>query len=347
MSAFLLGSVVVVDIYPLNKRGAALGLFNIPMFVGPILGPVVGGALAQQWGWRSTFLLLIVVAALIFFAILFFLPETHHWYALRRHKKSGEEIVIVEAESIEATSPIFLSPLKALLLAFKPHISPYLAVSCIEFGSFYGAMTLFSPVMAQPPYSYDQVTIGLLYIPMGIGAMFASIYGGRITDWSGERYPHVSEGRMFASLVLTIVVFPIGILMYGWCLEFGLHIATILVSMFLMGFGCMVYFPSVMAYVGGINQSEAAATSAALFCAVLVSAGICSEVVVYIAEAINFGPMTCLFAALWIVPTAISFLLIFHKIRREETTSVPPTKTTKTLDEPVAATPSWKSASAA
>jgi len=318
VSAFLMGSVVVMDVYPLDRRGAALGLFNIPMFVGPILGPVVGGLLGEAFGWRSTFILLIIVSVLVMLALIFLLPETHHWYALRHIKKNKKDVVILEAPSIEATPPTFMKPWKTLAIVFKPHISPYLAVSCIEFGAFYGSLTLFSPVMALPPYNYPQIIIGLLYIPMGFGAMFASIYGGRITDWSGLRYPTVPEGRMYASLIISALTFPPGVLIYGWCLEYRVHVAAILVSMFIMGFGCMVYFPSVMAYVGGVNQAEAAAASSAMFCAVLVSAGISAEVVVFIAEAINFGPLACLFVAIFVVPTAVSFWLINRKIAKSQ-----------------------------
>jgi len=318
-SAFLLGSVVVMDVYPLERRGAALGLFNIPMFIGPILGPVVGGVLGEAWGWRSTFLFLIVVAVLIGLAIIVFLPETHHWYVVRRVKKSNQGLSILETATIEASPPVFMSPWRTLMLAFKSNTSPYLAVSCIEFGAFYGSLTLFSPAMAQPPYSYNQIDIGLLYIPMGVGAMCASIFGGRITDWSGLRYPAVPEGRMYASLILSALTFPPGILIYGWCLQFHIHVGAILAAMFIMGFGCMVYFPSVMAYVGGINQAEAAAASAAMFFTVLVSAGVSSELVVYIVQAINFGPMASLFLAIWIVPTVISWWLIHRKISRIET----------------------------
>lgn len=320
-SAFItVSSVIIADVFPLNNRGTALGIFNVPMFIGPIVGPVIGGVIGESMGWRFTFIVLIILSAVIILGIVFALPESHQWYVLQRLKKSKQtqNLAIIEAPEIERNPPVFMLPWSALLLAFKPNTSPYLAVSCIEFGAFYGSLTLFSPVMALPPYSYNQTVIGLLYIPMGVGAMFASILGGRITDWSGVHYSTVPEGRMYLSLILSTITFPVGILVYGWCLEYHVHIAPILVSMFIMGFGCMVYFPSVMAYVGGINQEEAGAASAAMFCVVLVSAGICSEVVVYIVEAINFGPMSVLFVAIWIIPTIVCWFLIQRKISKSK-----------------------------
>ena len=38
------------------------GLFMIPLLIGPIIGPLLGGGLAQAFGWRSTFICLTVFA---------------------------------------------------------------------------------------------------------------------------------------------------------------------------------------------------------------------------------------------------------------------------------------------
>ena len=59
---FSLGGGVVADVFPPEERGAASGLFMIPLLIGPIVGPLLGGGLAQAFGWRSTFICLTVFA---------------------------------------------------------------------------------------------------------------------------------------------------------------------------------------------------------------------------------------------------------------------------------------------
>ena len=61
---FSLGGGVVADIFPPEERGTASGLFMIPLLIGPIVGPLLGGGLAQAFGWRSTFICLTVFAGL-------------------------------------------------------------------------------------------------------------------------------------------------------------------------------------------------------------------------------------------------------------------------------------------
>eukprot|EP01112_Ceratiomyxa_fruticulosa_P008362 TRINITY_DN2168_c0_g1_i4.p1 TRINITY_DN2168_c0_g1~~TRINITY_DN2168_c0_g1_i4.p1 ORF type:complete len:530 (-),score=95.64 TRINITY_DN2168_c0_g1_i4:191-1780(-) len=320
ISAFLtVCCSVIADVYPLERRGAALGMFSIPLNVGPIVGPILGGVLGYSKGWRSTFLLLIVLGAALFVVIIAIVPETHQWYVLRRLNKKDpiRRSRIIEASEITSQDPVFMSPVKTFLLAFKPYVSPYLAVCCMEFGAFYGALTLFSPVMASPPYNYNQSIIGVLYIPMGVGAMIAAIIGGRISDWSAMRST-VPEARMYYNIIVSSAAFLPGIMIYGWCIQYQTNIAAILISMFFMGFGCNSYFPSVLAYVGGVNQKEAAAASASMFCVVLVSGGIASEVVVFIAAAINYGPLACFLVGLWIIPTVISLIIIKRKMIKAE-----------------------------
>ena len=47
----------------------------IPTLVGPILGPLIGGALSQAFGWRSCFVALAIAAVLALIAKLLVLRQ--------------------------------------------------------------------------------------------------------------------------------------------------------------------------------------------------------------------------------------------------------------------------------
>jgi len=47
---------ILTSVYPLEERGAALGINTASVYIGLSLGPFVGGFLTQQIGWRSVFL---------------------------------------------------------------------------------------------------------------------------------------------------------------------------------------------------------------------------------------------------------------------------------------------------
>ena len=48
------GAGTVADIWDPKARGKAMGVFQLGPLCGPGLAPVIGGALTQGLGWRST-----------------------------------------------------------------------------------------------------------------------------------------------------------------------------------------------------------------------------------------------------------------------------------------------------
>jgi multidrug resistance protein len=79
---------VVADTFAPHERGTALGLFFLPLLVGPIVAPIMGGALSGWQDWRATFYLLLVLGALIL-PIVCWLPETHHYFAYHVFEAMG------------------------------------------------------------------------------------------------------------------------------------------------------------------------------------------------------------------------------------------------------------------
>src|SRR5215469_4890469 len=71
-----LSQSVLLDIYPQERRGSAMALFGVAVMVGPILGPVLGGWLTENYTWRWVFYINLPIGALALAGITTFLPET-------------------------------------------------------------------------------------------------------------------------------------------------------------------------------------------------------------------------------------------------------------------------------
>ncbi|RSX55518.1 MFS transporter [Bifidobacterium dolichotidis] len=65
--------ITVFSIFPLDRRGAAMGLVGMAMSVAPAIGPTLGGIQTDANGWRSIFLTLTVCGVAALLLVIFFL----------------------------------------------------------------------------------------------------------------------------------------------------------------------------------------------------------------------------------------------------------------------------------
>lgn len=63
---FATGVALLSSVYPSNQRGEALGIYVTAVYIGLFLGPLLGGFLAQNFGWRSIFLFNVPFGLLLF-----------------------------------------------------------------------------------------------------------------------------------------------------------------------------------------------------------------------------------------------------------------------------------------
>lgn len=70
------GAGTIADIWEPKERGKAMGLFYLGPLMGPFLAPIIGGALAQGLGWRSTQWFLVIYGGVLIIFLIFTLPET-------------------------------------------------------------------------------------------------------------------------------------------------------------------------------------------------------------------------------------------------------------------------------
>ena len=63
---------ILLDIYTPEERGSAMALFGVSVMVGPVLGPVIGGYLTDQFSWRWVFYINVPIGALAFAGISVF-----------------------------------------------------------------------------------------------------------------------------------------------------------------------------------------------------------------------------------------------------------------------------------
>ena len=244
------GAGVIADLWIPKERGRAMGIFFLGPLCGPMFGPIIGGSLTQDLGWRSTQWFLVVYGSFMTVALVFFLPETlperkvdksdantttdnqnNDMPALSR-VSTRQSIQRQTQKGVALLHRWFINPLSIILYMRFPAVAVTVLYASITFGSLYFLNVSIQYTFSRPPYDFSVMIVGLLYIPNSLGYILASIFGGRWTDWimareakKADRYDdsgklvYVPEDRMRENAWSAAILYPGALIWYGWTAE--------------------------------------------------------------------------------------------------------------------------------
>src|SRR5215207_5851632 len=69
-----LANAIVLDSFPRNRAGLVSSIFGMTVVIGPVIGPVFGGMLAETYNWRWAFYMIVPAGALAAAAVAVILP---------------------------------------------------------------------------------------------------------------------------------------------------------------------------------------------------------------------------------------------------------------------------------
>ena len=82
----------LVDLWRTEERGVLMVAFSAAPFLGPAIGPIVGGFLSDALGWRWLYWTQLIMAGVVYVLITFTVPETYTPTILaKRAKKLRKE----------------------------------------------------------------------------------------------------------------------------------------------------------------------------------------------------------------------------------------------------------------
>ncbi|KAF9245767.1 major facilitator superfamily domain-containing protein [Melanogaster broomeanus] len=246
-STIALGAGVIGDIATRAERGSFFGFFGLGALFGHTFGPVIGGALSQNVGWRWIFWFLCISSAACLAATLMFLPET-----LRRLVGDGSVIPskiyrplipLVWHGRQGATaevSPPSPNPLRILTYLDLMNL---LVFSGVLYSIFYAVVATI-PTLFQSTYPFlNETEVGLCFIGIGVGPSVVVLImkekttqeasanaedPGRVEDVANdESFPiEMARLRLVSSQLIVFIACCAG---YGWCLEKQVNIIVPLV----------------------------------------------------------------------------------------------------------------------
>ena len=204
-----LAQATLFDINPREKHGQAMALFGGGVMIGPILGPVLGGWLTDNYNWRWVFLVNLPVGVICTFVMLRFMPKTDTHKrnfdifgfallaialgALQMFLDRGEQKdwfesweIIVELGFAVAAAWMFVvhvattkHPLFERSLFKDRNFSTGLLFMAVTGVLLLAGLALLPPLL-QNLYGYSVLQSGFLTAPRGVGTLISMLLAGRL-----------------------------------------------------------------------------------------------------------------------------------------------------------------------
>ncbi|KAK0451312.1 MFS polyamine transporter [Desarmillaria tabescens] len=280
------GAGVLADIWKAEERGKAIAVYSLAPLMGPVIGPVAGAWIAEKSTWRWVFYstgifdIFVQGLGLVFLreSKLCFAPILLEWKAEKirtgMDPEKGQRNVrtVFDKSGIRSWQHIFG---KALVRPFTLFVrEPIVQIVALYMAFIYGVFYLYLttiPTIFREVYHQNTGIAGLHYIALGIGLGISSQtnarYMDRIYKYLKERNGGVGEPEFrVPSMVPGSVIFPIGLLLTGWCAQKGVHWIVTDIGIALVGAGMILNFQAMQTYVVDTFTLYAASGLAAVSC---------------------------------------------------------------------------------
>jgi MFS transporter, DHA2 family, multidrug resistance protein len=205
-----LSQSVLLTINPPERQGSAMAMWGVAVMAGPILGPVLGGWLTENYSWRYVFYINVPIGILCFLGMRAFLIDTARnahekldWFgfgtlslgigAMQVLIDRGEELDWFGSSEIVVEALVAASALYLFLVHTFTAKEPFVKLTLFRDRNFAAGtvfafvlgLTYYASLALQPPYlqnlmNYPIVTAGLVLGPRGVGTMAAMLVVGRL-----------------------------------------------------------------------------------------------------------------------------------------------------------------------
>lgn len=82
---FVTGIAIITSVFPPKERGKAIGVNISAVYIGLVMGPVLGGFLTEYMGWRSIFYLIVPLGLLVI-GLIFWKMKGYEWAECKDEK---------------------------------------------------------------------------------------------------------------------------------------------------------------------------------------------------------------------------------------------------------------------
>ncbi|KAJ5801829.1 MFS general substrate transporter [Penicillium psychrosexuale] len=266
---------ILVDMYRPEHRGRSLAMATFIPYMGPALGPIIGGVISQhlQWGWL--FWILSMFDAAIVLVGICFLPECYTPALLRKkaaHERRNASNAAPPSKRKFMLDKAFYQDLGARLganlirplwlLVYRPAIQVIALIMALNFAIYCLLLSTYATLWIER-YGESETISSLNYISIAIGTIAAS--QGEAYSWTGfiRHNGETTPEFRVPFLIPGVILIPVGIFLYGWSAEKRLTWVVVDVGTAIFVLGSFMLAQGMLAYLLDEFKHAASANAAA------------------------------------------------------------------------------------
>ncbi|TIA01842.1 MFS multidrug transporter [Aureobasidium pullulans] len=269
-----IGGGMLSDCWRPEERGKAISIYSLAPLLGPAVGPIAGGFIAENTTWRWVFWSTCIACFFIQLSGVFFLQETYVPELLKRKKnrlikETGNTNLHTEYDDPNRKLSVHLKTAftRPFVMIGTQPIVQFLAIYiAYVYGLMYLVLSTF-PGLWTGIYGESTGIGGLNYISLGLGFFLGTQIGAPFNDYFYRRLKKQNNnvGRSEFRVPLMFpgsVLIPIGLFIYGWTAEYKTHWIGPNIGAAIFSAGNILVFQSCQTYIIDSYQRYAASAVA-------------------------------------------------------------------------------------
>jgi DHA2 family multidrug resistance protein len=213
-----MAQAIMWEIFPLKERGTAMAVWGFGIMLAPILGPTLGGWIADNWSWRWIFYINLPIGVLAFFMVSAFLFDAPFHKRPRRVDIAGIVLMMLgfgclqlvldlgerqdwfDSELIVGLTVMAVCMLIGFIVreivteepildldVFRDRNFGVSSLAIFLIGLGFNSSLLLVALYTQKILGYDAWTAGLTLAPGGLGTRMALMISGRLVSRMDQR----------------------------------------------------------------------------------------------------------------------------------------------------------------
>ena len=237
----------ITDLWHPSERSAPFAVYTVACYCGPVLGPLIGGALTQYASWHWNFWLVFIISGIMYVVMVVTLPETYR-VARRRGKRSEKPIrgLVNRDRMSDFARPWKMLAKEPILLALSTLMAFTYGVLFLDFSAY--------PIVFGQERGWSIAMSGLSFLGVGIGMLAATACSPFLDRQYAKELSSSPTGKLEPEIRLrhlTVIAWllPISLIWFAWTALPPIHWIVPILSGTPFGFSLVMLFLGINTYL--------------------------------------------------------------------------------------------------